>query len=532
MSLRRLTLAAVFAALSPFTQAQVLLGDIVGDSTGAFHGEAITPVGDIDHDGAQDFAVGAANHTHAGLIGAGRVIVYSGLSRNVLHVLDGQVAGGFFGQALDGGTDFDLDGVPDLLVGAPGEGAVRVYSGADFSLLFEKLAASGWGTRVAFAGDVNGDGRSEIAASHPWAAGFVGGAVGRVQLYSSLDGSTLHTWSGTPTSRLGWALAAVGDWDGDGTPDLAMGAPHHATLRGRVQVVSGATGAVLFTRDGSNFGDEMGSSLARIGDVDGDGKPDLAVGAAFELAPGNQSLGAVRVLRSGTGSELMLRRGVDPSGGFGSSVSAIGDVDRDGRGDILVSEPGNGPGAAYVVSGHSGATLWTGVWQIGSQGFGYSVAGLGDIDNDGWPEFAVGSPFTSPPGMTNAGTVWIWRAVVQQELVFPAGPGDTLLEVYGLPLESGNTADLFVTQAPPSAPAWMVVSTEFSLLQFKGGYIVPQLSSSILLLLATDGEGRLSVLDIPGGLGPAVIYLQLITADPSLPQGLDFSNAVQCWFLP
>jgi hypothetical protein len=136
-------------------------------------------------------------------------------------------------------------------------------------------------------GDVTGDGVPDIALGDP---GYLGSAPpGQVVLKSGADGSTIRVLLGESFSdRFGSAVARAGDVDGDGLADFVVGAPKFdgfGTDVGRGVLVSGATGAALHVWNGDASGDEFGSSIAGGGDVDGDGVEDVVAAAPSHDLP-------------------------------------------------------------------------------------------------------------------------------------------------------------------------------------------------------------------------------------------------------
>jgi hypothetical protein len=145
----------------------------------------------------------------------------------------------------------------------------------------------------------------------------------------------------------------------------------------------------LWSFAGTNAGDNFATSVATGGDVDGDGRFDYVVGAYLSDAGGVDS-GSVRVYSGATGAVLYTFSGTVPSGQLGAAVAILGDVDQDGYADILAGA--NAGNYARVWSGRTGAVLYTLVGDVGDDAFGSAVAALGDVDQDGYADFAVGAP--------------------------------------------------------------------------------------------------------------------------------------------
>jgi len=202
----------------------------------------------------------------------------------------------------------------------------------------------------------------------------------------------------TESENLGWDLTLAGDQDGDGRTDLFVGAP--AAESGRVYLLSGKDGTVLRTYAPREEGGSFGWYVARLDDLDGDGRADLAVGAPSARDPdGPTAGGAAWVFSAASGSELHHWKGTDRRGGFGGVVAAVADLDGDGKGEIAVASPGTEdqtrtlPGEVYVYSGATGKELrhWSGS-QPGEL-FGRMVFAAGDLDGDGVGDLAIGAPW-------------------------------------------------------------------------------------------------------------------------------------------
>jgi len=221
-------------------------------------------------------------------------------------------------------------------------------------------------------------------------------------ILASSDAQTLLLTLDTPNPRDGFWFSyslALGDVNGDGKVDIAVGAPFEdvsGNLRqGRAYVFSGADGSLFFTLNTPNPGcAEFGYSMA-LGDVNGDGKADIAVGAQAENVGGNESQGRVYVF-SGVDASLLLTLDMPVPqrwSDFGSSV-AMGDVNSDGKADIAVGAPAEeiGQGRAYVFAGTDGSLLFTlNTPNPGQAWFGNSL-GVGDVNADGKADITVGAP--------------------------------------------------------------------------------------------------------------------------------------------
>ena len=289
---------------------------------------------------------------------------------------------------------------PALAGGGAAWGALLwLSSGASAQSLLHQVpglaAGELFGTAVALTGDLDGDGRSDFAAT------TVTGAQNRgaVRVYSGFDARLLWEVQGTTAGqRFGASLARIGDVDGDGRPDLLVGAwlasfPG-ALQTGLARVLSGASGATIREHRGDSAQDHFGWTVAGLGDVDGDGVDDYAV-AAIDDDDNGGSAGSVRVYSGASGAALYTLRGSAGEQILGSAIARVPDADGDGRADVAVGAPsfaGNlQPGYARLHSGATGALLWTASGSANMDQFGGALAGLGDLDGDGRGEVAVGA---------------------------------------------------------------------------------------------------------------------------------------------
>jgi len=226
------------------------LGRLDGPGAANELGAGLAALGDVDHDGAGDFAVGLPLRNAGGLRDSGAIYVYSGATRRRLFSILGDQVDLHLGSRMAGGFDLDGDGAPDLLSGEPTrtgtlsrQGALRAYSGADGALLWERLGARAdehLGAAVAIA-DSDGDERPELFVG----AGQVGVADDRVERLSPFRPTLWYAWPfAAADDGLGEALAILGDVNGDGVVDVAFGAPRaddgNATRSGAVSVRAGS----------------------------------------------------------------------------------------------------------------------------------------------------------------------------------------------------------------------------------------------------------------------------------------------------
>jgi hypothetical protein len=228
--------------------------------------------------------------------------------------------------------------------------------------------------------------------------------------------------------QLGTAFAVVGDLNGDGVPDIAVSAP--ATMvdslfgSGIVHVVSGTDGATLRNYTGSPQENQMfGHSLAAL-DADGDGIPDLAIGAPGQSGINGHGAGAVEIFSGADGSLILAIQGPDHSN-FGAAIANAGDQDGDGIDDLYVGAPqADGGGAVYLVSAASGATLRVTASDTPDAAFGARIAMAGDIDGDGLADVVIGAPMFRTPEGNPVGKVSLVRSSDGVVAASVSGPGD------------------------------------------------------------------------------------------------------------
>jgi len=188
----------------------------------------------------------------------------------------------------------------------------------------------------------------------------------------------IREWDGEAANdQFGWIARNIGDVDGDGVPDVVTSAPssnHGGNDAGRIYVYSTKSGKLLWAADG-NAGDELGTGVEAAGDTNGDGFPDV-----IASAPGG---GYANVYSGRDGHILLTLHAEKKDDEFGRHASGAGDVDRDGFADVIVGAPSNGAaggkaGRAYVYSGKDGRLLLTLSGERAGDAFGSTVAGFAD----------------------------------------------------------------------------------------------------------------------------------------------------------
>lgn len=285
-------------------------------------GYAVAGVGDITGDTIPDVAVSAHVDSSA-FTQAGRVYLFDGATGATIRTHDGTQANAFLGHDVAGGHDLDNDGVPDVVIGSPmlGGGQVDVFSGATGALLYTVFGSGQFGRHLDISDDISGDGVADLLVGD-W-AGF-----GHCSVLSGVDGSLVLSVQGQGSQDgFGWAVAALGDTDGDAIPDFAVGAYSESGIgfvSGTTRVFSGADGSELIRYHGNQNGSYMGWAVAGTGDVDGDGSGDMVVCAAPPYHSANFP-GYVRIYSGANlGVASTYGAGLAGSGGFVPQLTSQG----------------------------------------------------------------------------------------------------------------------------------------------------------------------------------------------------------------
>lgn len=461
---------------SQFTVAHTLNGNSISDRFGT----DVNTAGDVNGDGIPDVIVGAVNDDLAGglsSIGPGAAYVYSGSNGALLHVFGGVSGDDDFGSDVAGAGDVNNDGFADLIVGAPlhdpiglpSAGMARVFSGVDGSVLYTFYGSSshqGFGGSVDGLGDVDGDGIDDFAIGGSERVPFnPNPSPGIVRVYSGATGTVIVTLTGDNAGDgFGTALSCAGDVDGDGIPDLIVGAPfddNNGLSSGSVRVFSGATWMPLYNTVGDHAGAHMGLTVSGAGDVDRDGFDDLIVGAPYTNGV-DIEVGCIKVFSGATGSLLYSVYGQQFLDRLGSAISDAGDVNGDGHDDVLYSIVGSSlspTSSVIVMSGIDGATMHTVTGPYGDT-FGRSVSGAGDLNGDGFDDLMIGAPGTDTVASA-AGEAQILLSPQQDSLNYESANGSERIDLRWHPVggaPSALTGDLRSTGASAGAAGFFIVS--------------------------------------------------------------------------
>lgn len=325
----------------------------------------------------------------------------------VIHTWTGERPGNQFGWVVCSPGDIDGDGVKDAWIGAPLfrvdeviHGKAYLYSGRTGKLLLERTGGEldYFGASVASAGDVDADGVLDLLVGLPRMQYESG--KGKVQVISGADGELLFEVEGTNDGDwFGSQVWGPGDLDGDGHDDVIVGAPQDHTTAltaGRVAGYSGASGEMLFELHGDLIGGRYGSAVTGL--VDGETRM-LVVGS---MNGTDTRRGRVFVYRfEGAKPELAFEIEADGSSvNFGRGyLSILADQNGDDVPEIEVGDFENKSegsdrspsGAAFVYSGADGARLLTLSGQVAQEGFGSGHPPCGDVDGDGVDDLLIGA---------------------------------------------------------------------------------------------------------------------------------------------
>lgn len=424
----------LFESMGSFGLSPAATTTIYGEedvSSLSFFGARVTTAGDVNGDGYGDVVVSDYNY---GVGQAGAVWIYLGRPTrepgNDDWTEEADQAGAHFGNALATG-DWNADGYSDLAVGAwfqdnptDDEGVLYVYHGGRGGLSTTIASARDcdqanalFGRSVANAGDTDGDGFEDLLVGAPnWDGGetnegavwlYRGGATG-ISSYPSirLERDQAGAW-------VGWAVASAGDVNADGYSDVLLGVPRYEsgalTNEGAAFLYLGSADGIHQTPDwayyGGEAGAELGYSVASAGDVNLDGYSDVIIGAP-NAESGQSDEGLAFVFHGGptglSASPNRILQANQANASFGAVVSSAGDVNADGRSDVLVgapawTNPNSAEGLVRVyhggASGVSSSYSWTGEGGTAGFRFGESACAAGDVDNDGYGDILIGAPY-------------------------------------------------------------------------------------------------------------------------------------------
>lgn len=397
-------------------------------------GGAIAAAGDVNGDGFEDVLISAFRHQSGQLLRAGAAMLLTGSSTGLLANSSwsffGKQANRQLGHALAGGLDVNGDGLPDMAASvvhrtssAENRGGLNLFYGStnrssdwrDWQYVPEERDSQ-LGDSLAMA-DFNGDGFADLivgASRHTKSLTKEGAAF--LFLGGQQELGSTPSWSafgGATNGGFGDCLTAPGDVNGDGFSDVLVGAPAYpvnGAPTGRVFLFTGGPSGLsttpAWTADGSAANSQFGQSISGVGDVNGDGCADFVVGApqrsTTDALPGTAFLFLGSRVNMST-NPVWAVSGEARGARFGAAVMGVRDVNGDGFNDVLIGSPdltvleGGAKigGRAYLYLGIKDGVESAPSWVVdGAYAFraGTVLAALGDLDKDGFHDFAIGLP--------------------------------------------------------------------------------------------------------------------------------------------
>lgn len=423
---------------------------VEGNQISANLGNTVSTAGDVNGDGYADVIVGARFYDN-GQADEGRAYVYygsaTGLNTSANWTVESDQISANFGQSVSTAGDVNGDGYADVIVsayayddGQTDEGRAFVYQGsatglstyANWSAESDQVSAL-FGRSVSVAGDVNGDGYSDIiVGAHLYDNDQAD--EGRAYVYHgaavSLSPSGPNWYSPQSYDSFGYSVSTAGDVNGDGFADVIVGAPLHdngEVNEGQAYVYYGSNTGLSSNPSWSAESDQasanFGWSVSAAGDVNGDGYADVIVGAPLYDNDQTDEGRAYVYYGSSTGLSSIpnwIAEGGQDGAQFGAAVGAAGDVNGDGYADVIVGAPthDNGQvdeGRAFIYLGGSDGLqadpIWTGEGGQDNGKFGYSVGAAGDVNGDGYSDIIVGAPYYDN-GQTDEGRAFVYAGFV------------------------------------------------------------------------------------------------------------------------
>lgn len=474
----------------------------VFDGVGASDMRAVRAAGDLNQDGYADLVSTGYKSTR----------VFSGKDGLPLKNL-GQDAARSFSLG-----DADGDGIPDFVTSL-GNSPYHVVSGVTLAPI-ASLVHFGFGHDVAAAGDVNNNGFDDVIVGAPY-EDTTSAHSGKATVYDGNTGALLYQFNGAAyQDYFGYFVAAAGDVDADGFADvIASCDPYGDDAR----VLSGQAGALLHQYIGGGS-----CPVSGVGDIDQDGFDDFVVGLV-----GGTNLAAY------SGATGLLLRSFPIAPSYWMSVGRLGDVTGDGVPDVLAAAPDI---EAYVFSGATGTAVYTIPDPQPGSGYGFPIVGLGDVNADGGPDFAVSAQgYDGVYVNQGRATVYSGRScsVTRSYSFGCAGSGGHRPKIFFTGcLAPQGAANFHLTSGLGGSIAWLVFGHASTEVPMEGGCslkVSPLLPIAVPLPLGGAGPGNGAItfpvtLPTPGAAG--TFTTQAFVLDPGVPHGYANSNGLEVTLVP
>ena len=418
-----------------------------GDQDDALYGYSVGTAGDVNGDGYSDVIVGAPSYD-TGQTAAGRAYVYhgsvEGLAADPAWTAESDQESAGLGEAVGTAGDVNGDGYSDVIVSAPSydndqvdEGQVYVFYGSAEGLAADPAWTAesdhygcGFGSSAGTAGDVNGDGYSDVIVGAPEYDNDQTDEGQAFVYYGSADGLGADPdWtaeSDQDDALFGESVGTAGDVNGDGYSDVIVGADYYDNDQedeGRAYVYHGGAAGLAaepaWTAESDQAYAQFGISVGTAGDVNGDGYSDIIVGAFYYNGGQNREGQAYVYHGSAIGlaaDPAWTAEGNQTSALFGYAVRTAGDVNGDGYGDVIIGAYtyDNGQeneGRVYVYHGSPAGLAtdpsWTAESNQDSALLGWSVGTAGDVNGDGYSDVIAGAVWYSN-GQSAEGRAYVY----------------------------------------------------------------------------------------------------------------------------